>query len=66
MADDGFDRSDMEHAILHGVVKVKLTRDPRGTRYCIEGPAGDGRLMHVVCRLRATGDLVLITVYSKG
>ena len=65
MAEDGFERQDVENAILQGFIQKKLTRDPRGTRYRIEGPATDGRLMHVLCRLRGTGPLIIITVYEK-
>ncbi len=65
MADEAFERPDVEHAILHGSVQKKMTRDPRGTRYLIEGPAGDGRLMHVVCRFHEVGTLLIITVYAK-
>ena len=42
MAEDRFERQDVEKAILQGFVQKKLTRDPRGTRYRIEGPATDG------------------------
>jgi hypothetical protein len=66
LADDGFERADAEHAILRGFVEKKLTADPRGTRCRIEGPARDGRLMHVVCRFRETGSLIVITAYAKG
>ncbi len=65
MAEDGFERPDVEHAILNGFVQKRMTRDPRGTRYRLEGPARNGRLMHVVCRLREAGDLIVITVYAK-
>jgi len=65
MAEDGFERPDVENAILNGFVQKRMTRDPRGTRYRIEGPARDGRLMHVVCRLREAGGLIIITVYAK-
>jgi hypothetical protein len=65
MADDGFERSDVENAIINGVVEKKLTRDPRGTRYRVEGPANDGRLMHTLCRFSETGPLIIITVYEK-
>jgi hypothetical protein len=65
MADDRFDRDDVEYAILHGFVEKKLTRDPRGTRYRIQGPARDGRLMHVVCRFQETANLIIITVYAR-
>jgi hypothetical protein len=65
MADDAFDRADVEKAILGGFVEKKLTRDPRGTRYRIEGPARDGRWMNVVCRFHESGGLVIITVYGR-
>ena len=65
MAEDGFERSDVEHAIFRGFVEKKLTRDHRGTRYRIEGPANDGRLMHVLCRFPETGSLIVVTVYAK-
>jgi hypothetical protein len=66
MAEDEFERVDVENAILKGLVQKKLTHDPRGTRYRVEGPANDGRLMHVLCRFKEGGPLVIITVYEKG
>ena len=60
-ADDEFDRFDVEHAILNGRIEKKLTHDPRGTRYRIEGPARDSRIMHVVCRFREVSSLIIIT-----
>jgi len=65
MAEDGFERQDVESAILNGFVQKKLTRDPRGTRYRIEGPATDKRLMDVLCRFKEAGPLIIITVYEK-
>lgn len=65
LAEDEFERADMENAILSGFVQKKLTHDPRGTRYRVEGPANDGRLMHVLCRFRETGPLIIITTYEK-
>jgi hypothetical protein len=65
MAEDKFERHDVENAIYEGFVEKKLTRDPRGTRYRIEGPAREGRLMHVVCRFTEAGPLIIITVYEK-
>ena len=65
MAADGFDRLDVENAIFYGIADKRLTHDPRGTRYRIEGPAHDGRLMHVICRFREIGNLIIITVYEK-
>ena len=64
MADDRLERKDIENAILRGKVDKKMTRDVRGTRYRIAGPAEDGRLVHVVCRFKEVGDLIIITVYA--
>jgi len=64
MAEDDFERPDVENAIQYGFVDKKMTHDARGTRYRIEGPAKDGRLMHVICRFREAGSLILITVYA--
>jgi len=61
---DQLERSDIENAILKGRIEKRMTRDPRGTRYRIEGPAKDGRLVHVVCRINEEGSLLLITVYT--
>ncbi len=64
MAADRLERTDVEHAILRGRVDKRLTRDARGTRYRIEGPAEDGRVVHVVCRFQELGSLIIITVYA--
>ena len=64
MLDDGLDRDDVENAILKGRVQRTLTKDVRGTRYRIEGPAKDGGLIHVICRFREDNSLILITVYA--
>ena len=61
---DELDRSDVENAILKGRVERRLTRGPRGPRYRIEGPAMDGRPLHVVCRFNEEGALLIITVYA--
>jgi hypothetical protein len=34
------------------------------TPHRIEGPAKDGRLIQVICRFKADGDLMIITVYA--
>jgi len=47
MLDDELEREDIENAILKGRIEKKLTEDIRGTRYRIEGPAKDGRSIHV-------------------
>lgn len=62
---DELERADVENAILKGRVQKRMTRDPRGTRYRVEGPAQDGRPIHVVCRF-AEGSLLLVTVYAIG
>jgi len=64
MAADGFERDDVENAIFKGRIGKRLKDDERGTRYRVEGPAKDGRMMCVVCRFRADIDLVIVTVYA--
>ena len=64
MVNDQLERSDVENAILKGKIDKKFTRDRRGTRYRIEGPAIEGRPIHVICRLRERGDLIIATVYA--
>ena len=59
MLDDDLERKDMEHAILKGKIDKKMTHDERGTRYRIEGPARDGRLIHVICRFREDINLIV-------
>jgi hypothetical protein len=64
MLDDDLERKDIENAILKGRVEKKMTHDKRGTRYRIEGPARDGRQIHVICRFRENAGLIIITVYA--
>lgn len=64
MLDDKLERADVENAILKGRIEKRLTEDIRGTRYRIEGPARDGRGVHVICRFKEEGNLVIITVYT--
>lgn len=64
MLDDDLERKDVENAILKGRMDKKMTRDIRGTRYRIEGPARDGRSIHVLCRFREDLNLIIITVYA--
>ena len=64
MLDDHLERSDVENAILKGKIEKKLTRDKRGTRYRIEGPATDGRTIHVICRFKEDINLIIVTVYA--
>jgi hypothetical protein len=63
MANDDLIFADIEMAISNGRIKRRFTRDPRGTRYEIVGPATDGRQTAIICRIKATGKLLFITTY---
>lgn len=63
MANDHLTFVDIEMAITNGRIKRKLTRDPRGTRYEVVGPATDGREIAIICRIKSTGKLLFITTY---
>jgi hypothetical protein len=65
MAEDLFERADVENAIMTGSVEARLTHDPRGTRYRLEGSSLDGRLLHVVCRMSEGRGLLVVTVYER-
>jgi len=64
MLEDELERKDIENAILKGRIEKRLTYDARGTRYRLEGPAKDRRLVHVICRFKDEGTLVIITAYA--
>ena len=64
MANDDLIFADIELAVAHGRIRRKFTNDPRGTRYEVVGPATDGREVAIVCRLKTTGKLLLITTYA--
>lgn len=64
MIDDALERDDIEHAILKGRIQTKLSEDIRGIRYRIEGPAKDGKRIHLICRFKEDGNLIIITVYA--
>ncbi len=64
MLDDRLERKDIENAIFKGRIQKKLSEDIRGIRYRIEGPAEDGRLIHVVWRFREDGYLIVVTIYA--
>ncbi|NUO80798.1 DUF4258 domain-containing protein [candidate division KSB1 bacterium] len=64
MANDHLIFPDIEWAIAHGDVRRKLTRDPRGTRYEVFGPALDGGEIAIICRIKSTGKLLFITTYA--
>ena len=64
MANDNLVFPDIEMAIAHGHIRRRLTRDPRGTRYEVVGPATDERAIAVICRIKTTGKLLFITTYA--
>jgi len=66
MANDNLTFADIEMAIYNGRVNRKFTRDPRGTRYEIVGSATDGREIAIICRIKNTGKILLITPYALG
>ena len=63
MLDDELERKDIENAILKGRIEKKMTKDIRGTRYRMEGPTLDRRLIQVLCRFKEEANLIIITVY---
>jgi len=64
MAEDNLTFEDIEMVIANGRIRRKFTRDPRGTRYEVVGAATDGREIAVICRIKGTGKLLLITTYA--
>ena len=64
MADDDLILPDIEMAIAQGYIRQHFTRDPCGTRYEIVGSATDEREIAVICRIKSTGELLLITTYA--
>ena len=65
MAEDGLIFPDIEWAIAHGHIRRKFTRDPRGARFELAGPALDGREIAIICRIKTTGKLLFITTYAE-
>ncbi|HEY6233056.1 MAG TPA: DUF4258 domain-containing protein [Pyrinomonadaceae bacterium] len=65
MAEDNLDILDIEHAILNGQIVHTTTRDPRGTKFTIEGIALDGETpVGIVGRFHANDRFLIITVYE--
>lgn len=65
MADEGFEESDFEHAVLTARI-VRRQRDHIGRRkYTLEGVAQDRRPLGVVCRFSDAGEsIVVITIFG--
>jgi hypothetical protein len=65
MAEDDLDILDIEEAILNGQVVDKTKRDPRGTKYTVEGLALDGETpVGIVGRFHGSDRFLIITVYE--
>ena len=64
MAVDNIPFADIEMAIAKGQIRRKFTRDPRGTRYEVIGPATNMRDIGIICRIKSTGRLLFITTYE--
>ena len=65
MSNDKLEATDIEGFIFTGRVARRFTPDPRGTRYEVIGDTTDGRRGGVVCRLRPSGVLLIITAYAE-
>lgn len=63
MAADNRVFTDIETFIMQGKINRRFTHDARGTRYEVIGTAADGREIAVICRIKNTGKLLLITTY---
>ena len=65
MAEENLDILDVEHAILSGKIARIEKKDPRGTKYVVEGVAVDGQTpVAVVGRFTTAGRYLIITVYE--
>lgn len=64
MANDDLIVEDIEFAIAKGRIRRRFSQDPRGIRFEVVGPALDGREIAVVCRVKNSGNLLLITTYA--
>lgn len=61
---DGFGPLDIRQALFQGEIVRRYTKDPRGPRYKLCGPAMDGRLMYIVCRFNEWRSVRIITVFA--
>ena len=65
MAEDDLDILDIEEAVLNGRVVRKVSRDPLGPKYTVEGLALDGeKVVGIVGRFLSTSRFLIITVYE--
>ena len=66
MVNDDLTINDIEAVIKTGHIQRKFTRDQRGIRYEVVGFTGNGRKVAIICRIKSTGKLLLITTYELG
>ena len=65
MAEDDLDIFDIEEAIRNGRIVRTNKRDPRGTKYTIQGLALDGlTVVGIVGRFSLSDRFLIITVYD--
>ena len=64
MAEDDLEFQDIERVIKTGSIRRKFTRDYRGTRYEVLGRSCDEREVAIICRIKSSGKLLLITTYA--
>ena len=64
MRKDLLSTSDVKQAIRRCQIAQRFTRDRRGPRYRLTGPARDGREINVICRILDSKVLRIITVYA--
>lgn len=64
MAADDLEIFDIEEAILNGQVVRRNNKDPRGTKYTIEGIVGREKTIGVVGRFHGVDRFLIITVYD--
>lgn len=64
MFDDNLDRHDVENAVLCGDIAKIMTRDVRGSRYKIKGPAKDGRIIQLICSYKDNKSLTILIVFT--
>ncbi|HEV7798522.1 MAG TPA: DUF4258 domain-containing protein [Pyrinomonadaceae bacterium] len=64
LSNDDLAFADIERVIATGRIRRRFRRDPRGIRYEIVGTATEEREVAVICRLKETGKLLVITTYA--
>ena len=65
MAEDDLDILDIEEAVLNGRVVRRVSRDPLGPKFTVEGLALDGeKVVGIVGRFLSTSRFLIITVYE--